>query len=50
MAGFGAYEYAVTATQVLFRFLDVVEFLPHDTSDVHLDELRAELAGRGQRR
>ncbi|MCD0486203.1 hypothetical protein LO771_28415 [Streptacidiphilus sp. ASG 303] len=50
VAAFGAYEYAVTATQVLFRFLDVVEFLPHDTSDVHLDELRAELAGRGQRR
>lgn len=43
VVGFGDYEYAVTARQVLFRFLDVVEFLPHDTSDVHLDELRAEL-------
>jgi hypothetical protein len=44
VVGFGAYEYAVTASRVLFRFLDVVEFLPHDTADAHLDELRAELA------
>ncbi|MEV6011797.1 hypothetical protein AB0M29_33880 [Streptomyces sp. NPDC051976] len=47
VVGFADYEFAVTATQVLFRFLDVVEFLPHDTADAHLDELRAELAGRG---
>ncbi|MFH8336437.1 hypothetical protein [Streptomyces sp. AM6-12] len=44
VVGFAEYEYAVTASRVLFRFLDVVEFLPHDTADEHLDELRAELA------
>ena len=44
VVGFAEFEYAVTPTQVLFRFLDVVEFLPHDTADAHLDELRAELA------
>ncbi|MER6122554.1 hypothetical protein ABT173_07645 [Streptomyces sp. NPDC001795] len=44
VVGFGEYEYAITSSQVLFRFLDVVEFLPHDTADAHLDELRAELA------
>ncbi|WP_405012560.1 hypothetical protein [Kitasatospora sp. NBC_01539] len=44
VVGFGEYEYAVTATRVLFRFLDVVEFMPHETADAHLDELRAELA------
>lgn len=44
VVGFAEYEYAVTSSQVLFRFLDVVEFLPHDTADTHLDELRAELA------
>ena len=43
VVGFADYEFAVTATQVLFRFLDVAEFLPHDTADAHLDELRAEL-------
>jgi hypothetical protein len=48
VVGFADYEFAVTDTQVLFRFLDVVEFLPHSTSDGHLDELRAELAGRGR--
>ena len=37
----------MTADQVLFRFLDVVEFLPHDTADAHLGELRAELARAG---
>jgi hypothetical protein len=44
VVGFADYEFAVTADQVLFRFLDVVEFLPHDTADAHLGELRAELA------
>jgi hypothetical protein len=29
---------------VVFRFVDVVEFLPHDVADAHLEELRAELA------
>ncbi|KJK55498.1 hypothetical protein [Saccharothrix sp. ST-888] len=43
VVGFGDYEYAVTDSQVLFRFLDVVEFLPHDTADAQLDELKAEL-------
>ncbi|MGW2488323.1 hypothetical protein ACWCV9_14045 [Streptomyces sp. NPDC001606] len=44
VVGFAEFEYAITSSQVLFRFLDVVEFLPHDSADVHLDELRAELA------
>ncbi|WP_280680799.1 hypothetical protein [Kitasatospora sp. MAA19] len=44
VVGFGDYEYAVTETRVLFRFLDVVEFLPHESADEHLPELRAELA------
>ena len=49
MVGFGDYEFAVTSAQVLFRFLDVVEYLPHDTADQHLEELRAELARSGGR-
>lgn len=44
VVGFADYEFAVTASRVLFRFLDVVEFLPHETSDTHLPELRAQLA------
>ncbi|WP_049657718.1 hypothetical protein [Kitasatospora sp. MY 5-36] len=44
VVGFGDYEYAVTGAQVLFRFLDVVEFLPHESADEHLAELCAELA------
>ncbi|MFJ4184616.1 hypothetical protein [Kitasatospora sp. NPDC089509] len=44
VVGFGDYEYAVTGTRVLFRFLDLVEFLPHESADEHLAELRAELA------
>ncbi|MGW0882526.1 hypothetical protein [Streptomyces sp. NPDC002671] len=44
VVGFAEYEYAITSSQVLFRFLDVIEFLPHDTADAHLEELRAELA------
>jgi hypothetical protein len=43
VVGFADYEFAVSATQVAFRFIDVVEFLPHDVADAHLDELRAEL-------
>jgi hypothetical protein len=46
VVGFGDYEFAVTGTQVLFRFLDVAEFLPHDLADSHLPELEAELAKR----
>ncbi|QMU74554.1 hypothetical protein GXW83_00900 [Streptacidiphilus sp. PB12-B1b] len=46
VVGFADYEYAVTPAQVLFRFLDVVEFLPHQESDAHIDELRAELEAR----
>lgn len=46
VVGFADYEFAVTASQVVFRFVDVVEFLPHDVADAHLDELRAELAKR----
>jgi len=48
VVGFADYEYAVTDTRVLFRFLDVVEFLPHDTADAHLAELRAALARSGR--
>ena len=46
VVGFADYEFAVTSTRVLFRFLDVVEFLPHDTAEAHLEELRAELTAR----
>jgi hypothetical protein len=46
VVGFADYEFAVTATQVLFRFVDVVEFLPHQESDAQLAELQAELQGR----
>jgi hypothetical protein len=48
VVGFGDYEYAITETTVLFRFLDLVEYLPHDHADAHLDELRAELAAQGR--
>lgn len=44
VVGFADYEFAVTGSQVLFRFLDVVEFLPHDNADTHIDALRQELA------
>lgn len=46
VVGFADYEYAVTPTQVLFRFLDVVEFLPHEVSDTHINQLRSELEAR----
>ncbi|MEU2779156.1 hypothetical protein ABZ646_41505 [Streptomyces sp. NPDC007162] len=49
VVGYDDYEFAVTRTQVLFRFLDVVEYLPHDTADQHLPELQAELARSGGR-
>ncbi|WP_308011896.1 hypothetical protein [Actinacidiphila acidipaludis] len=48
VVGFADYEFGITPTQVLFRFVDVVEFLPHDTADAHLEELRAELARTGR--
>ncbi|MFD7581869.1 hypothetical protein [Kitasatospora sp. NPDC059817] len=47
VVGFGDYEYAVTESRVLFRFLDPVEFLPHESADEQLPALRAELASRG---
>ncbi|WP_037911222.1 hypothetical protein [Actinacidiphila yeochonensis] len=50
VVGFAEYEFAVTANRTLFRFLDVLEFLPYDTSDTLLAELRAELARGGQER
>ncbi|WP_344447089.1 hypothetical protein [Kitasatospora nipponensis] len=49
VVGFGDYEFAVTGSRVLFRFLDVVEYLPHDDAAEQLDELVAEL-GRSQPR
>jgi hypothetical protein len=47
VVGFADYEFAVTGSRTLFRFLD---FLPHDTADTHLAELRAELATAGAER
>ncbi|MFI6156426.1 hypothetical protein ACIBCA_27485 [Kitasatospora sp. NPDC051170] len=44
VVGFGDYEYAVTGARVLFRFLDLVEFLPHDSADEQLPLLQAELS------
>ncbi|WP_232247501.1 hypothetical protein [Kitasatospora azatica] len=49
VVGFADYEFGITASQVLFRFLDVVEFLPHAAADEHLAELEAELAQRQPR-
>jgi hypothetical protein len=46
VVGFADYEFAVTADQVLFRFLDVVEFLPHRESGEHLSALQEELQKR----
>lgn len=46
VVGFADYEFAITESRVLFRFVDVVEFLPHEDSAEHLDELRAELHGQ----
>ncbi|MBM9505798.1 hypothetical protein [Actinacidiphila acididurans] len=46
VVGFADYEFAVTPDRVLFRFLDVVEFLPHESADTHLPELRRELAAQ----
>ena len=43
VAGFADYEYAVTPDRVLFRFLDLTEFLPHGAGQDHLEALRAEL-------
>ncbi|MFJ5230449.1 hypothetical protein ACIQBJ_11215 [Kitasatospora sp. NPDC088391] len=43
VVGFGEYEFAITPDRVLFRFLDPVEWLPHDTADDQLPNLRAEL-------
>ncbi|MFJ9693871.1 hypothetical protein [Kitasatospora sp. NPDC101183] len=49
VVGFGDYEYAVTGAQVLFRFLDLVEFLPHESADEQLPLLQAELDSRAGR-
>ncbi|WP_335971470.1 hypothetical protein [Streptomyces sp. CA2R106] len=46
VVGFAEYEFAVTDQRTLFRFLDVVEFLPHQNADTHLAALRAELGAR----
>ena len=43
VAGFADYEYAVTPDRVLFRFLDLVEFLPYGLGQEHLAALLAEL-------
>ncbi|WP_030464206.1 hypothetical protein [Kitasatospora sp. NRRL B-11411] len=44
VVGFAEYEYAITPDRVLFRFLDPVEWLPHDNADQQLPNLEAELA------
>lgn len=47
VVGFADYEYAITDSQVLFRFLGVVEFLPHDdAATAHLSTLEQEIAQR----
>lgn len=47
MVGFGDDGFAVTGSRVLFRLLDLVEFLPHEPADEQLPALRAELAAHG---
>ncbi|MFF4342765.1 hypothetical protein ACFY00_22900 [Kitasatospora sp. NPDC001540] len=44
VVGFAEYEFAITPTRVLFRFLDPVEWLPHDNADQQLPNLQEELA------
>lgn len=44
VVGFAEYEYAITSSRVLFRFLDPVEWLPHDNADQQLPNLQEELA------
>jgi hypothetical protein len=46
VVGFADYEFAIAADQVLFRFLEVVEFLPHQQADSQLAALQDELQGR----
>ncbi|MFE1321096.1 hypothetical protein [Kitasatospora phosalacinea] len=43
VVGFDEYEFAITPTKVLFRFLDPVEWLPHDNADQQLPNLVQEL-------
>ncbi|MFD7733105.1 hypothetical protein ACFV6F_22275 [Kitasatospora phosalacinea] len=49
VVGFGEYEFAITPTKVLFRFLDPVEWLPHDNADQQLPNLVQELERSAQR-
>ncbi|GLW68854.1 hypothetical protein Kpho02_11530 [Kitasatospora phosalacinea] len=49
VVGFDEYEFAITPTRVLFRFLDPVEWLPHDNADQQLPNLQEELARLAQR-
>ncbi|MFJ4677056.1 hypothetical protein [Kitasatospora sp. NPDC088783] len=44
VVGFAEYEYAITPSRVVFRFLDPVEWLPHDDADQQLPNLHEELA------
>ncbi|GAA1985536.1 hypothetical protein [Kitasatospora viridis] len=46
VVGFADYEYAVTEQQVLFRFIDLVEYLPHQEASAHLARLEAEIQAR----
>ncbi|QKW20442.1 hypothetical protein HUT16_16420 [Kitasatospora sp. NA04385] len=49
VVGFAEYEFAVTPTKVLFRFLDPVEWLPHHNADQQLPNLMQELERITQR-
>ncbi|MEV4560598.1 hypothetical protein AB0K51_26880 [Kitasatospora sp. NPDC049285] len=49
VVGFADYEFGITPDRVLFRFVDLVEYLPHDTADSQLPELQAELARLSER-
>ncbi|WP_033222201.1 hypothetical protein [Kitasatospora phosalacinea] len=49
VVGFDEYEFAITPTKVVFRFLDPVEWLPHDNADEQLPNLQAELDRIAQR-
>ncbi|MGW4379273.1 hypothetical protein [Kitasatospora sp. NPDC004531] len=50
VVGFEDYEFAITPSRVLFRFIDPVEWLPYDLADQQLPHLQEELARQDQER
>ncbi|MFJ8442462.1 hypothetical protein [Kitasatospora griseola] len=50
VVGFEDYEFAITPSRVLFRFIDPVEWLPHDLAEQQLPNLQEELARLAQER